>query len=544
MQNPEVVGSYAVCDEIATGGMATVHLGRLLGPEGFSRVVAIKKLHPQFAKDPEFLTMFLDEARIVAPIRHPNVVQTLDILESDDGLVIVMDYVHGETLARLIRAAKAKNERMPLRIACSIMANVCLGLHAAHEVRSPTGAALEIVHRDISPQNIIVSTDGAASVLDFGVAKAEGRLAHTREGEIKGKIAYMAPEQLRGEVDRRTDIFACGIVLWELACGRRMFEGAGDADILTRLMTARIDSPSKYVPDLPRPLVECIMKALHARPSERFGTAKELALAIESAIGIAAPSEVGEWVERMASERLTARAAIVSRMEQATRGLAPRPLATRGLLDSLSQQASRKPADLSVEVKLDSEPPRGPDRVDTLPVPGAPRPPAVAPQSGSHPSMARPPHAPVGTSSAVVVPEAAPSTGRTGAQPAPSSRGLYVALALMALLGVILLVVGVARRTIANDPTPQPSQSVAPTTPPQPSVTAAPSTTTGSIPSAGSSAPAPSTTASSAGVPSTTTTATARPVVLPTTPKPPKPSCDPPYTVDDKGHRHYKPECD
>ena len=158
--------------------------------------------------------------------------------------------------------------------------------------------------------------------------------------------------------------------------------------------------------------------------------------------------------------------------------------------------------------------------------------------------MARPPHAPVGTSSAVVVPEAAPSTGRTGAQPAPSSRGLYVALALMALLGVILLVVGVARRTIANDPTPQPSQSVAPTTPPQPSVTAAPSTTTGSIPSAGSSAPAPSTTASSAGVPSTTTTATARPVVLPTTPKPPKPSCDPPYTVDDKGHRHYKPECD
>lgn len=545
MQNPEVVGSYAVCDEIATGGMATVHLGRLLGPEGFSRVVAIKKLHPQFAKDPEFLTMFLDEARIVAPIRHPNVVQTLDILESDDGLVIVMDYVHGETLARLVRAAKAKSERVPLRIACSIMANVCLGLHAAHEVRSPTGAALEIVHRDISPQNIIISTDGAASVLDFGVAKAEGRLAHTREGEIKGKIAYMAPEQLRGEVDRRTDIFACGIVLWELACGRRMFEGAGDADILTRLMTAQIDPPSKHVPDLPRPLVECIMKALHARPSERFGTAKELALAIESAIGIAAPSEVGEWVERMASERLGARAAIVSRMEQATRGLMPRPLATRGLLDSLSQQASKRPVDLSVEVKLDSEPPKGPDRVDTLPVPGAPRPPASVPQSGSHPSMARPPMVPVGTSSAVVVPEPPSSTGRTGPQTPPTSTGLYVGLAIMALLGVLLLVVGVVRRTIGRDPSPPPSSSVAPTASPRTPPSATPSSNVAPSASASSGVSPPTSSAPATPSASATSapTSTSRPLVVPTA-KPPKPSCDPPYTVDDKGHRHYKPECD
>jgi serine/threonine-protein kinase len=537
-RHPEVVGTYAICDEIATGGMATVHLGRLLGAEGFSRVVAVKKLHPQYAKDPEFITMFLDEARIVAPIRHPNVVQTLDILEGSEGLVIVMDYVHGETLARLVRAAKARGTRIPVPVACAIMANVCMGLHAAHEVRSPSGVALEIVHRDVSPQNVIVGTDGAARVLDFGVAKAEGRLAHTREGEIKGKIAYMAPEQLRGEVDRRTDIFACGIVLWELACGRRMFEGASDADILTRLMFAKLEPPDKYAPELPPALVACIMRALRERPSERYGSAKEFALAMESAVGLASPTEVGEWVESMASERLMTRAAIIADIEQATRGLAPRPLPQgSGLLESLSQMQPAKKNDLSVEIRLESDPPASAtERIDTVPVPSAPRVPTVA---GGATSGARPPlpASPPGTSSAVVVGPAAAQA------PAPkSSRGLVIALVAMALLGALLLAVGILRRSSREPAQPIPTPVASSAAPPS-TASAAPTPSPSSPPSAAASSPSGSASAQASAAPSTGPRPTAT-WTAPATAKPAKPSCDPPYVIDEKGHRHYKPECD
>lgn len=533
------MGSYAICDEIATGGMATVHLGRLLGAEGFSRVVAVKKLHPQYAKDPEFITMFLDEARIVAPIRHPNVVQTLDILEGAEGLVIVMDYVHGETLARLVRAAKATGSRLPLPVACAIMANVCMGLHAAHEVRSPSGVALEIVHRDVSPQNVIVGTDGAARVLDFGVAKAEGRLAHTREGEIKGKIAYMAPEQLRGEVDRRTDIFACGIVLWELACGRRMFEGASDADILTRLMFAKLESPDKYAPELPPALVACIMRALRERPSERYGSAKEFALAMESAVGLASPTQVGEWVESMASERLATRGAIIADIERATRGLAPRPLPQgSGLLESLSQMQPAKKNDLSVEIRLESDPPASmTERIDTVPVPSAPR----LPTAGAAGAAPRPqvPASPPGTSSAVVVGQPVPSAP---GEPR-SSRGLLIALAMMALLGAVLLAIGIIRRSSHEPahPIPTPTASSGPS--PQPSSSASALERAPPLPSAAAPSASAGASAQASSAPSASPRATAT-WTAPATAKPVKPSCDPPYVVDEKGHRHYKPECD
>ena len=198
---PIVVGRYALFDEIASGGMATVHLGRLLGPSGFARTVAIKRLHPQFAKDPEFVAMFLDEARLAARIRHPNVVSTLDVVARRrralprDGVRRRASRSRG---SREVARATA-SDRSRCRSSARSIAGVLHGLHAAHEATSERGEPLGIVHRDVSPQNVLVGVDGVARVLDFGVAKAAGRVQTTRDGQIKGKLAYMAPEQLTGK---------------------------------------------------------------------------------------------------------------------------------------------------------------------------------------------------------------------------------------------------------------------------------------------------------------------------------------------------------
>jgi eukaryotic-like serine/threonine-protein kinase len=225
------LGRYVLFDAIARGGMATVHFARLSGPVGFSRTVAIKRLHANFATDPEFVAMFLDEARLAARIRHPNVVPTLDVVASGGEVFIVLEYVSGEALVKLWRGHNARGEIIPVPISLAIMANALQGLHAAHEVRDEQGHPLGIVHRDVSPQNIIVGTDGVARVLDFGVAKAAGRLQETGDsGALKGKIAYMAPEQITGgAVSRQTDVYAASVVLWELLTGRRLVDGENDA---------------------------------------------------------------------------------------------------------------------------------------------------------------------------------------------------------------------------------------------------------------------------------------------------------------------------
>src|ERR1700709_2034653 len=190
--NLRVVGRYALYGAIAAGGMATVHLGRLLGPVGFSRTVAIKRLHAQFASDPEFVSMFLDEARLAARIRHPHVVPTLDVVALSGELFLVMDYVHGVSLSKLLREVNMKHIPMPIDIVASVLVGALRGLHAAQSAVSERGLPLGIVHRDVSPQNVIVGSDGLARVLDFGVAKASWRIQTTRDGQVKGKLSYMA----------------------------------------------------------------------------------------------------------------------------------------------------------------------------------------------------------------------------------------------------------------------------------------------------------------------------------------------------------------
>lgn len=313
---PRIVGRYALFDEIAAGGMATVHLGRLVGQVGFSRTVAVKRLHPQYAKDHDFVSMFVDEAKLASRIQHPNVVSTLDVVKTDDELFLVMEYVQGEALSKLVRQAARKGERIPVNIVLSVMSGMLHGLHAAHEAKSENREPLNLVHRDISPQNVHVGVDGVARVLDFGVAKAQVRSGATKDGQMKGKLSYMSPEQLNGqEVDRRSDVFSAGIVLWEALVGKRLFAGADTGEILAKVLRSEIPEPKTLLPDLPQTVSDVCMKALQRDPAKRFQTARDFAVALEQASSGATAHLVGEWVRDNGGEELAERANLVALVE-------------------------------------------------------------------------------------------------------------------------------------------------------------------------------------------------------------------------------------
>ena len=314
-----IVGRYALHGEIAAGGMATVHIGRLLGPVGFSRTVAIKRLHAQYAKDPEFVSMFVDEARLAARIRHPNVVSTLDVVAVDDELFLVMDYIQGESLARVWGTFARRGERLPPKITAAILVGALNGLHAAHEARDEHGVPLAVVHRDVSPQNILVGIDGIPRVLDFGVAKAAGRTHTTRDGQIKGKLAYMAPEQFRNEpVTRAVDVHAAAIVLWEALTGKRLIVGDSDAAIVERVLYGTFPPPSELVPELPKEIDAIVARGLARSPAERYPTAREMADALERCLGVASMNEIADWVVGAAGSTLDKRARMVAAIERST----------------------------------------------------------------------------------------------------------------------------------------------------------------------------------------------------------------------------------
>jgi eukaryotic-like serine/threonine-protein kinase len=302
-----ILGRYAIGEEIARGGLATVHLGLVLGEAGFSRAVAVKRLLPGFARDQEFVASFLDEAKLASRIRHPNVVPTLDVLAQDGELFIVMEYVHGESLAGLIRAAADRDETIPLAVVSAMLGDALQGLHAAHEAKDERGAKLDVIHRDVSPHNVIVGVDGVARVLDFGIAKAAGRAQVTREGQVKGKLGYLSPEQFRQNAERASDIYAAGVCLWEALTLRRLFEGDNESAVLARIMAGIVAPPSKHVPELPSALDAVALRALRREPGQRFATAREMAIALSAAVAPASASEVGAWVERLAAKGLARR---------------------------------------------------------------------------------------------------------------------------------------------------------------------------------------------------------------------------------------------
>jgi serine/threonine-protein kinase len=426
----EIVGRYALHGKIASGGMAVVHFGKLLGPVGFSRPVAIKRLHPQLARRPDVRAMFIDEARLTSRIRHPNVVSTLDVVTDGGDLLIVMEYVHGEALQSLLRALRKRGERASPRIALAVMTAVLHGLHAAHEATTETGEPLDLVHRDVSPQNVMVGVDGVARVLDFGIARAGVRIGTTRQGTLKGKLAYMAPEQLGdAAVDRRADVYSAAVVLWEIVAGRRLFvREDGGSVMLDKLLRGAIEPPSAHAPETPRLLDAIVLHGLARNPDQRFATAREMALALERLGDVALPSEVGAWVERLAAPSLDERSARLKQLEMTcpTHRAEPRP--------PVSDRA------LPVLFDEDEDDDRAGD--DAFPIEeGEPEPPTLvvrrAPASATSAALIAPALPPLATPPAMALP-LVPAVAR---RRAPRALVVFAAYALLAGAFVVLAAV-------------------------------------------------------------------------------------------------------
>ena len=307
---PLVIGRYLLEGQVASGGMATVYHGRVLGEDRFARPVAIKRMHPHCARDADFVAMFLDEANLAARIRHPNVVPVLDFASVGEDLIIVMEYVPGDTVGNLIQAAHEAKLYPPHRVVASIIAGVLQGLHAAHEVLGDDGQPLNIVHRDVSPQNIMVGFDGIARVLDFGVAKAAVRFQTTRAGQLKGRLQYMAPEQIRSRpVDRRADVYSVSVLYWEMIAGRRLFDSDNAGSTMMMVLEGTVPSLRAVDPSVSQSLEWLILKGLRANPTDRFNTALEMVNAIEEAVGIASAEEVADWVRQVVPSATSQRVA-------------------------------------------------------------------------------------------------------------------------------------------------------------------------------------------------------------------------------------------
>lgn len=307
----EKLDRFELISEIASGGMATVFLARNVGVAGFQRLVAIKRLHPHLAKDPDFVDMFLDEARLAAKIHHPNVVSIQEVGQNArGGYYLVMDYVEGATLGKLLTRAAREGRRIPAEVVIRVMLDTLAGLHAAHELEGDDGRGLEIVHRDVSPQNILLGADGVARLSDFGVARAQAKISVTKTGQLKGKLAYMAPEQAQGKrVDRRADLFACGIVLWECLALRRLFKGDSDAEVLTKVLYEPIPSLREATPTVSPALAAVVAKVLARNPDDRYPTALAFADALEDVAKqqglLASPRDLARCLDGFFGEELT-----------------------------------------------------------------------------------------------------------------------------------------------------------------------------------------------------------------------------------------------
>ena len=325
------LGRYEILARIASGGMGTVYLGRLGGPGRFERLYAIKQLHPHLADEPAFVDMFLDEARLAARIRHPNVVSILEIDEDQGSYFLVMDYVEGATPAELIPAAVKQKGQIPPGVSIRIVLDALAGLHAAHELVDENGRKEGLVHRDVSPHNILVGVDGLSRLTDFGVARANARITKTRAGELKGKLPYMSPEQANGEeLDRRSDVFSMGIVLVEMFTSRRLFKSGSHMDTIRQLLLQPIPRLRDRMPDAPIELDLVCARALARDRKDRFATAADFACALENVarkLGLLATSrDVAASIQKLVGPMLASRAARIAEAQgEAVSAVVERP---------------------------------------------------------------------------------------------------------------------------------------------------------------------------------------------------------------------------
>jgi serine/threonine protein kinase len=450
---PRRLGRYELLYELARGGMGVVYLARLRSVGGFSRLVAVKQCLPEHTRDKDFVAMFLDEARLAARVHHPSVVPTLDVEHQRDALFLAMEYVEGERVVDVVRAAGAQAGAVPLAIALRIMVDALHGLHAAHILEDSDGAPLGLVHRDVSPQNILVGYDGLTRILDFGVARAERRLTRTLVGGIpKGKLAYMAPEQLlEMPLDRRADVFAAGLVAWELLVGSRLFDANTETQLVSQVLEKPIVPPSSRRSDVPSSLDAVVLRALERDADRRTRTALDFANELERCgLSVATHQTVANFVREVLREQRAHRLALRRRVEAMPP--LPEPSSPQDTAPNNNPHASHA-APAAKTVALDMATTRAIASVSATASPGsvgvwgatAPQPTAGA--STTHGALHPP--APFGALASLTSLPGAVQTASPAIAREPRSPLVYLAVG-MTLLGLAFGVAGVAARDRAR----------------------------------------------------------------------------------------------
>ncbi|HUS33651.1 MAG TPA: protein kinase [Kofleriaceae bacterium] len=305
------IGKYEILRKLATGGMAEIYLARVSGTAGFEKLVVLKRILPTIAEDPRLVQMFLDEARLAATLRHPNIADVYDVGDDDGIVFFTMEFVHGQDVRTVRQDAKKRNDPVPLGVALAIVHGTASALEHAHELTGPDGKHLGLVHRDVSTSNVMVSYDGAVKLLDFGIARASSSTHKTQTGMLKGKIAYMSPEQCRGTpLDRRSDLFSLGIVMFELTVGRRPFRGDTDFAIMDQIVYQGAPKPSSIRPDYPPELEAIVMKLLDRNPALRYPTAEDLLHDLDEYIGAnglwQSPRAIGKYMRTLFADKIVA----------------------------------------------------------------------------------------------------------------------------------------------------------------------------------------------------------------------------------------------
>ncbi|MBX7195116.1 MAG: serine/threonine protein kinase [Sandaracinaceae bacterium] len=380
---PKTIGRYEVVGTLGQGGMAAVYLARARGPAGFQKLFAIKTIHAHLASDRQFATMFLDEARIAAALHHPNIAHVFELGEDHGSYFLAMEYLLGEHLGALERQLGQRGRAAPIEVMTRIVALAAEGLHHAHEATDELGQPLHVVHRDVSPQNIFVTYAGHVKMTDFGVAKATSNEVRTDTGTVKGKFAYMAPEQALGRgVDRRTDVFALGVVLWEAITLRRLFRSPTDAETLLKVTQCEVPAPSTIRPEIPAELDRIVLRCLAREPAERFATAAELAHELDAFLATrdrVAPAAIGALMSELFASEIAKRQAearqALSRevsLSGETSASSPEPAAIDE--DTISHSQSR-PVSAPAEITNTPPLPLVPLRRDVLAAPDSEPPP-------------------------------------------------------------------------------------------------------------------------------------------------------------------------
>ncbi len=480
------LGRYELLVPIAQGGMAVVWAARMKGTRGFQKTVAVKTMLPELSEDPQFEEMFLAEAGLASRIKHPHVCEILDLGEQDGLIYIVMEWIDGEPLSQLARSARQKGG-VPILIALRLVLNAALGLHAAHELKDENGKLIGLVHRDVSPQNILVTYDGVVKIVDFGVAKASSELANaaTKDGQLKGKVPFMSPEQALGkDIDRRTDVFALGIVLFQLIAAKHPFRGDNDMITLRRICdNDPAPQLSAVVKDCPAALNDLVAKALAKDVNDRFESMSEFARAIDRAIAElklqGLPDEdVPGFVKTMLGERAEKRRAAIregiktadERAEQRNQEKAQQA----AMLEQLRASGALTPSNI-------------PPPLMSIPPPMAGSTSSIPPQPGTSPSTSSTSSL---TNKAMVADLDAP--------PAPSGKKKFAVVGFglvgLAAMGAAVFLGTRPPPTVSANPTP-PSLPSAATTPtsvatPTATQTAAPAPTETAAPAASASASA------------------------------------------------------